>query len=370
MSDHPNLYHKGKKDALYSWRIWVEGSDILTEHGLVDGKKQISRKTATPKNVGKSNETTAEEQAALEAAAMWVFKKDRKYSETPEEAETTLFLPMLAKDFYKALKHAVYPCDVQPKLDGVRCLASWDGDEVVLTSRSGKPYDVAHIKSQLAEVLPRGTVLDGEIYLHDVGFQNVTRLVKKYRPGESEALEYWVYDMPKADHMPEDSNWAMRKEALAQFWATVDTDKTPRLIRTPTNSAESQDEVEELQGQYMADGYEGAIVRTLQDYPYIFGYRSNGLLKVKSFMDEEFKIVGYDYGVGKMAEVPTWVCELPDGNTFRCVSKGSMEYRKSLGENPGDFVGQMLRVVFFEKSEDGVPRFPVGDGFRMTEDMS
>lgn len=68
---HPTLYHRGKAGGLYSWRVWTEGADILTEYGLVDGEKQIARKTATPKNVGRANATTAEEQAALEAKSMW-----------------------------------------------------------------------------------------------------------------------------------------------------------------------------------------------------------------------------------------------------------------------------------------------------------
>jgi DNA ligase-1 len=377
---HPILYHQGKKNALYSWKIWVEEDEIVTEHGLVDGKKQEARKKATPKNVGRANETTAKEQAVKEALAMWVFKKERKYSETREGAQQTLFLPMLAKDFFKRESKVVYPVDVQPKLDGVRALASWEGHEVVvrevstwvgngmtLTSRGGKLYDVPHLSAALALRLPKGCVLDGEIYCHNKTFQEITRLVKKHRPGESETLQYWFYDMPLSPRMPPDSNWPERKTQMI-YWDLTEND-SPSLVLTPTTYANSKEEVEAAQAKFVEDGYEGGIVRQRGVFPYIFGYRSDGLLKVKSFMDAEYKVTGWTFGVGRFADVPTWVCTMEDGQTFRCLSKGSMEARREMGQNADSYVGQMLKVCFFEKTEDNIPRFPIGVGFRMPEDM-
>ena len=374
MNNFPILYHKGKKDSLYSWRIWVDRDTIYTEHGLVDGKKQISSKKATSKNVGRSNDTIPEVQALFEAKAMWTFKKDRKYSETIEDAQDTLMLPMLAKDFFKRQKKVTYPCDIQPKLDGVRCLAYWEDGQVVLMSRSGKPYDVAHISRELEDFLPLDAVLDGEIYLHDVTFQEVTRLVKKHRPGESERLEYWAYDCPRYPSYglaEEDLSFSARDTMLESIFFLRENigDEDYKVVRTPTMTADTLEEVMVYHGKFVEDGFEGAIVRLLDDYPYIFGYRSDGLLKVKSFQDEEYKVVGWEYGVGKMSEVPTFICQGPNDKTFKCTPKGSMEYRRSLGESPDDYIGQHLKVQFFDKTEDDIPRFPVGIGFRLPEDM-
>ena len=52
------LYHTSKTGAVVEWDIWTEGADIVTEYGQRDGKKQLARKTATGKNIGKTNETT------------------------------------------------------------------------------------------------------------------------------------------------------------------------------------------------------------------------------------------------------------------------------------------------------------------------
>ena len=365
MSDNlPVLYHQAKKGKIVSWKIWVEGSEVWTEYGTQDGKKQTSTKEIKGKNIGKSNETTPEEQAEREAQSTWQAKLDRKYRKTIEEAEKPLPLPMLAKKFdEKARKKISYPVDLQRKLNGVRCLAQWQGDKIELTSRSGKPYDCPHIETELETVLPKGLILDGEIYSHGKTFQEVTRLVKKIRENSNE-LSLWVYDIPPG----EDTNtpWLERRERLNSFFE----EKTfTTLTQVSTETASSEEEVFKLQAQYLTEGYEGAIVRLL-DGVYRWGYRSSSLLKVKNFQDEEFKVIGYKRGVGKYIDVPIWICELPNGETFDVVSKGTMEHRAELLRDVEKYMNQMLKVQFFEYTEAGVPQFPVGLGFRMKRDMS
>lgn len=150
----PTLYHRGKAGGIYSWRVWTAGDEIFTEYGLLGGEKQVARRRATPKNVGRSNATTAEEQARLEARAMWQNKRDRKYSETVEGALAELIRPMLTTDFEsRKARNVTYPVFVQPKLDGVRALVFWDEARRAweVRSRSGKSYrdvndaSVAHI---------------------------------------------------------------------------------------------------------------------------------------------------------------------------------------------------------------------------------
>jgi hypothetical protein len=84
-------------------------------------RRRTHLKNAEPKNGGRANATTAEQQAVKEAAAMWQHRIDRKYFKPPDEAKEELFLPRLAQDFAKhGEKRAVYPCDVQPKLVACR----------------------------------------------------------------------------------------------------------------------------------------------------------------------------------------------------------------------------------------------------------
>ena len=369
---HETLYHKSKTDAIVQWRIWTEGADICTEYGQIGGKMQTARKTATPKNVGRANATTADEQAILEATAMHKKRLDAKYSLTIEDAKKEVFLPMLAASFDKRKDKVTYPVDVQPKLDGVRCLAYWDGDSVKLMSRGGKQWNCCqHIIDELETVLPKDWVLDGELYIHGATFQEITKLVKKLRP-ESVNVQFHVYDVPRAGYEQTElggSTWDNRKISLALI-DEFENCKSVKIVRT--DYADCEQTVYKLQSEYLEEGYEGAIVREM-DGEYKFGYRSNKLLKVKNFMDEEFEIVGYTTGVGRFEGCIIWICETGNYDAeliqFKVVPQGTMEERKATYDTADKHIGEHLKVKFFELTDDGIPRFPVGIGIRLTEDM-
>jgi len=364
----PTIYHTGKSGAVYQCNIWTEGADIVTEYGQINGKMQIARQTATAKNVGRSNETSPAEQAILEAKSKHKKKLDRTYSLSVEEAQKEVFLPMLASSFDKR-KHSVdYPVDVQPKLDGVRCMAFWEGDSIRLMSRGGKKWECSeHIEKQLEEVLPKGWVLDGELYLHGATFQEITKLVKKLRT-ESVNIEYHVYDVPRIEGDTLE-DWVDRCSCLGEFKDMSEDCESVTVVRT--DMANNEDEVYELQSEYLEEGYEGAIVREL-DGEYRFGYRSRSLLKVKNFMDEEYKIVDFTTGVGRFDGCIIWICETENGDAFKVVPQGTMEERQMTYYNArkdGEGIGELLKVKFFELTDDNIPRFPVGLGIRLTEDM-
>jgi len=362
------LYHQGKTGAIVQWDIWTEGADICTEYGQIGGKMQNARKTATPKNVGRANATSADEQAILEATAMHKKRLDGKYSLTIEDAKKEVFLPMLAGDFEKRKDKVTYPVDVQPKLDGVRCLAYWDGDSVKLMSRGGKQWECCqHIIDELEEVLPKGMVLDGELYIHGKTFQEITKLVKKLRP-ESVEIDYYIYDIPKVNN--EDAGeWKDRRLLLEDIHLHI----SKHLVITDTETVDNEQEVYKLQSEYLEEGYEGAIVRE-KDGEYKFGYRSNKLLKVKNFMDEEYEIVNYTTGVGRFDGCIIWICQtnkgiLGDETYFKVVPQGTMEERQEAYQNADEHIGDYLKVKFFELTDDNIPRFPVGLGIRPLEDM-
>ena len=368
MDEMKTLYHTSKTGAIVEWDIWTEGADIVTEFGQRDGKKQLARKTATGKNIGKANETTPEDQAILEAKAMHKKKLDGKYSTSLKEAKKEVFLPMLAASFDKRKDKVTYPVDVQPKLDGVRCMAYWDGDSVKLMSRGGKQWECCdHIIRDLEMCLPRGWVLDGELYIHGKTFQEITKLVKKYRPNESEKVMFHVYDIPRVDDETT-SPWSDRFEVLEKFYGMLYGGKSTSVTTVETYEANTEVDVYELQSRFLEEGYEGAIVREM-DGEYRFGYRSNKLLKVKNFCDAEYEITGFTTGVGRFNGCIIWICVTEGGDEFKVVPQGTMEERKAMYDEAEDHIGELLKVKFFELTDDNIPRFPVGLGIRLTEDM-
>ena len=118
------LYIRDSKGKERVWSVSTEGSKVIVNHGLADGK--ITRKVtiSKPKNVGKSNATTAEEQAVAEAIARFTKQVDREDYNVDIEKAGLQFRPMLALDYLK-VPHRVDWTDVvvQPKLDGLRLAA-------------------------------------------------------------------------------------------------------------------------------------------------------------------------------------------------------------------------------------------------------
>ena len=356
------LYHKGKAGAVFSWSVWTDGDTIFTKYGQLTGAKQVSSKRASPKNVGRANATTAVEQAEVEAKAMWTFKLERKYSRTAEEAQEPLLLPMLAHKYRDHAQKVVFPCDVQPKLDGVRCLAVNDGGKVTLLSRSGKTYNVAHLAKALESLLPSDSIADGEIYIHGDTLQHINSLVKRTQT-DSVLLEYHVYDMPRWKGT-EDEPWGDRRKHISEFFRVGDL----KIVPVQTVSVTNPEAIVSLQHEFVEDGYEGAIVRNLSGL-YLFGYRSHDLLKVKSFQDDEFEVIGAHCGVGKFAEAVVWECVTKDGVKFSATPKGTMEMRRQWLKDANQYIGKLLTVRFFNYTPDRTPFHGVGVAFRLKEDL-
>jgi len=356
----PMLYSRTATGAVNTWACWVRGESVIVEWGQQDGTLQLAEFVCKPKNEGRSNATTAKEQARLEAIAKWRKQIKKKYYEKLEEAENGPKLrPMLAKDFKKQ-KKVQYPVDVQRKFDGVRCLAYWDGDRVELHSRGGDLYDVEHIRAEIQRFLRPGCMLDGELYVHGLSRQQITSLVK--RPQDySRSITYNVYDFV---NLQDNDRWVMRKHLLQEWFEQAqEVNLQDFIVETQTFEALDEADIKALHDEFVAEGYEGAIVR-LRNGEYRIGYRSPDLLKYKMFDDGEFKLTGYKTGKGKFKEVPIFECTMKNGKTFDVAPRGTTAVRKELLRTAKSLMGKMYTVRYFGFTDEGLPCFPVGIGVR------
>lgn len=363
----PTLYHKGKTGALHSWKVWAKGDEVHTEYGQVGGKMQTSTKKAKPKNVGKSNALTAFEQAAIEAKAMWVYKRDRKYSETPEDAQKPLELPMLAHKFEDKKHKIVYPVNGQPKFDGFRCLATKRDGHVILTSREGEVFNLPHLEGQLRLIMLDDSVLDGELYSHGESFQTICKWIKKYRP-ETAKINFHCYDVPE---------WAGNSsQTWEQRHLTLVAQVEPRALETASYSVhivrsvllKNEEEVHAYEAECVAAGYEGCMVRTFGG-EYEYGYRSSGLLKVKSFVDDEFLVTDCNGGDGKFEYLGVFSCVTKEGVPFDVVPRGTAAVRAEYLAHKDKYIGKYLTVKYFRYTEAGKPYLPVGLHFKPGFDL-
>lgn len=75
----PILFNTDKSGKERMWKIWIDDNTVHRLQGLVDGKKQTYQRTFKAVNVGKKNETSAEEKAKQAAEKMWVDQTVKGY---------------------------------------------------------------------------------------------------------------------------------------------------------------------------------------------------------------------------------------------------------------------------------------------------
>jgi DNA ligase-1 len=365
----PRLYKKTSTGKIQEWDIKVHGNHVITTHGYEGGAKQTGEDVIHEgKNIGKKNATTPETQALAEAQSRWELKKTKNgYAETVEAAQAGEteheggIFPMLAKSFAKDGSKITFPCAVQPKLDGIRCIAVIDDGKVSLWSRTRKPIDgLLHIHAALTELFPVGQhVLDGELYNHALK-DEFERIVSAVRGGKNhvELVEYHIYDYPSLR-----GGWRERENAIINAFEGASGFEP--LIAVETTLAEDVADLMEAFEYFRGEGYEGAMVRNL-DGKYVEGKRSADLQKLKEFEDAEFEVVDIEEGRGKLAgHVGAFVCVAASGERFNAKLMGELANLKTFFEGPADaWKGQLLTVRYQGLTNGGVPRFPVGVRFR------
>ena len=360
----PTLYTRSKSGALWSWKVWTEGNAIKTEFGLVDGAKQIANRIATPKNEGRANATTAERQADAEAMSMWQHQRDRRYRETPEEAKERVFLPMLARSKVVKLTDEGkirFPADLQIKFDGLRAMSYWDNGEVRFLSRAGKYFNVPHIKAVLEKFLPQGHILDGELYHHGTSLQTIASWVKRLQP-DTGKLSYRTYDCP--EYGGDTGPWFERRRQLEAVLAQCPDTKKVTLVKSFTvNSIKEAYNI--VEHKFMLEGYEGGILR-IHSGEYLYSKRSNELLKLKLFDEDDFEVIGFKTGEAgtKEGKAVIWKCKTEEGQEFDVRPTGSIAERELEYKNAKKRIGQMYSVKFKGTSDEGKPMFPVGLAFK------
>lgn len=356
------LYKKDSSGKIRFVTVEANNGEILQDSGVLGSENIVKHvKAAKPKNVGRSNETTAIEQAVLEVEALVKDKLTKGYFLSVEETNELVILPMLAKDYFKEERKIVWGRDtviVQPKLDGMRCLAFVKSNgEVKLLSRAGKVINnMFHIEKDLSQ-LGRDIILDGELYVHGEGFQTNMSYVKKYHPGKSERILFNVYDVVDFHKSYQD-----RLELFSE--------ETTYVKKMRYDSVYNKDEIKSFFEQYVKEGYEGAMVKLS-----ISGYKSNArsseLLKYKEFIDIQVPILDVTPSDARPTHgSPVFAWEGAKGHKLGDGIMGaglkmSHEQREDLLLNKEQYIGKMAEIRFFEYSDDGIPRFPVMVGIRL-----
>ena len=353
------LYKMTNTGKIQSWSISVctdsRGIYYEVTHGQLDGKKQTSKTyISSGKNIGKANETTVLEQCELEALSLWTKKRDRG-GYTVEIPKNKPMMPMLAKNYTKDGKHIKFPCYIQGKLDGIRCLVKVRDGKIEIVSRKNKKFrSLRHLESSFSEIL-ENCILDGELYSDELTFQEIASAVKRDEPNDlSEKIKVVFYDMIS------DRDYEKRFEVLKLIVANLDyADVVPYDICSRSGN------VDKYLERYIDKGYEGVMLRNLSG-PYKINGRSKDLQKYKKFIDDEFLLVDIVEGTGKFAGMGVFLCEGPNGR-FKATPKIDEKGKRELFQNKDKYIGGKVTIRYFELTDGGLPRFPIGTGVRNYE---
>ena len=388
----PILYQRDSKGKVRTWRVSTEGHTIIVEHGILGGKIQRKLTPAKPKNVGKANATTAEEQAILEAKSKWTAQVERDdYAEDVEQAGLQT-RPMLANDYHKVGHRVQWDLGTvdQPKLDGLRLAAGYRWNdrrhEFEMLTRKGETHNVSHLVKPAAELLTVANELaknlgcgvedpfvavDGEVYLHGKTLQWITSRSKKYYKGETEQLEYHVFDLVTREPI---QFWARYEVLKLAFHKLQAMGVQANLVLVPCMDVFNEDELLLHHGGYVEAGYEGAILRHKAGHYKMGtgGTRSADLFKYKVFEEEECLITGiWEDDNGNAM----WTCRRKPTLDFGAnvvvdvTPKRSHPERKQMLLEPEKWVGQWVTVRYQAVTEKGSLQFPTGRDLRECDEL-
>lgn len=273
--------------------------------------------------------------------------------------------PMLAHRFNDHRKKIVFPCHVQPKLDGTRAL--YFRGKFQSRGRPNEEGDLwhdsvlEHINCFLRPTIPDNIVLDGELYKHGWKRQKINGAISVVRQTpntQTRFIEYHVFDLLDLDN--EDMPFHERTILLAGLLGL-----NPK---SPAKYVFTQTVYDHIQADYFyrhfrADGYEGLMYRD-SSAPYGTAWTCSNkenrwptLLKRKLWIDEEFICLGVEEGSGKNTGlVGALQFRSSTGHIFTAGSGLSDFERREYMDRPP--IGHTVTIKYESISEKGIPLQP------------
>lgn len=247
-------------------------------------------------------------------------------------------------------KKSILDWQIFPKLDGIRARLH----KGKLLSRTKRPLAAPKEFEEMLCDLIGDKEWDGELMHPSKTFQESISIIRDFKNSSMEAwkgIVYNVFDIVDLDLPFEDRYLkvsSIKAFANAKPVLSHKSVKTNLCVSAALNLLEYH-------------GYEGAILRNPES-KYELG-RSHNLLKVKSFQDIEVTVKSIEPGEGQLSGMMgALICELDNGKEVKVGGGFTHEERR----NP-PAIGDKITVIFFEYTDDGIPRFPNYKSIRTEE---
>ena len=276
--------------------------------------------------------------------------------------------PMLAKKYEGKIKHDYRGYIITEKLDGNRCIASYEDNHWVFRSRNGK---LMHVDFDMGD-LPKEYVYDGEVmsvsqtnsskklyrYIQDCvamtpvykdEFSNTSGMINRHSGNKD--LVYNIFDI-MVDGIP----YIDRRIELNDIFGLYSCGDNIRLL--PALGTASFADLENVSSNLLhlvTDiGGEGVMINLGSG---LYNHkRTDQLLKLKKVQTIDMKVYDFEEGTGKyegQIGALKAVCVTDDGKVIRCkIGSGlSDEQRMEWALDFGKICGKIVEVAYFSTSQ-------------------
>ncbi|BCO17804.1 ATP-dependent DNA ligase [Alteromonas sp. KC3] len=225
---------------------------------------------------------------------------------------------------------------VSEKLDGIR--ARWTGSQ--LLTRSGT---LIHTPHWFTKDWPN-VALDGELWIERGQFEKTASVVLSYTPDTRwHHVAFMAFDLPQSD-LPFEARLKVLRRLIGDA-------KNVSLTLVEQYNLTSLHELEKTLDKVLAHSGEGLMLHH-KNALYLNG-RSEYLLKLKKFDDDEAKVISHVKGKGKYTDVlGALLVQTREGVIFKLGSGFSDKER----ENPPP-VNSWVTFKYAGKTRNGKPRF-------------
>lgn len=374
-----NLYKSvSNKNGVYRWVKTTVNHEVKRKHS---SKKSSSKKKRASLKKSPSKKKSASTKSGSS-------KKTKSGSN-----KHFILKPMLAATL-EDVQDVQFPTLCTEKIDGIRCLKI-KGEFV---SRTFKTIPNQSIRNALEKAnLPDN--VDGELVVEGGKFSDTTSFVmSKTKIGED--IIFYIFDYVSRAGLDEPYETRMDNLKQLDIPTKLTSDGTTVTIKKQLpHRVKDVENLYKFQRRALEKGFEGVCLRKPSS-PYKCGrstLRSNDLLKWKEFMDDEAIIIDFEEAVQnnnpkKMNELGKMVRNHQKDGKIGMDTLGSLvveavtkSKQKKAVFNIGSgftdaerdyiwahkkkYLGKIIKYKYFEKSKDGIPRFPTFIAERNKQDM-
>lgn len=259
------------------------------------------------------------------------------------------------------------------KIDGLRALIYMGEDgNLHAASRGAMNYDAA-----MYEILTHpdlinlfknnpGLIMDGECYKHGYSLQQLNSIARtQVKAVDYKVLQFYWYDIIDLNLTTTERvnkiNVLAKSLNLGFNPNKIFNDNELRIQHVPHVEISGWDNIIKLHNDYVEEGWEGLVIR-LESSLYGPNKRTNDWIKIKSYQDSEFKIVGLSEGLRD--EDMCFVLVTENGIEFKAKPMGSRELKQYYRENLNSIIGKYATIKYFYLSDEGCPLQPVMKAIR------